>query len=1608
MDSADVSNGHNQDSVEKCGKNPWDFARKYQMDLCRKALEENVIVYLGTGCGKTHIAILLIYEMGRLIKKPQKNICIFLAPTVALVQQQAKVIADAIDFEVGIYCGSSHLKGRHDWEKEMDQYEIFVMTPQILVHNLSHCFMRMELISLLIFDECHYAQVESNHPYAEIMKVFYKADAPNLPRIFGMTASPKLGKGGSIDSLESLLHAKVYSVEENDEFEQFVSSPKVNIYYYGPETSDPSSSSYLKKLEVLKDQCVSELYSKNYDHKTTRSSKKALVRLHGNIVFCLESLGVWGALQACRILLKGDQFEQDELVVVAQDSCDESSTEKYLMEAASVFAADYIKDDFKSEMSRVEVLTKPFFSRKILRLIGLLSNFGLQPNMKCIVFVNRIITARSLTFILRNLNFLSSWKCDFLVGLHSGLKTMSLKKTNSILEKFRSGELNLLVATKVGEEGLDIQTCCLVIRFDLPDTVASFIQSRGRARMPQSEYAFLVDRGNQSEINLIERFNRDEERMNAEVASREARAVVTEFAERTYKVEKTGATISMVASVSLLHRYCSKLPRDEYFIPKPQFFYFDDVDGMICNIILPSNAPIHRLASCPQPSIEEAKRDACLKACKALHEVGALTDFLLPEQKADEESSEEFSDSECSDDEDSRRELHEMHIPNTLRKAWIADLDSFICIHCYYIKFCPNPPDRLYEQFGLFIKETLPREAENLKLVLNLARGRSVKIELIPSGIVTFAKEEMIRAEKFQTLTLKIILDRSQLNLDFISLESSDGDHLPPTFYLFLPVLLDNDKVSVNWKLIERCLSSPVFQSQKGTGDRGTILLGDSVQLANGRRNINDVVDSLIYVPCKGIFFFVSDVVTERNSYSSFKGEKKTHAEHYMKKFKIHLLHPNQPLLRVKQLFVLDNLLTKKGYSEVRDKEEHFVEVPPEICQLKVVGFSKAIGSSFSLLPSFMHRLESLLVAIDLKAKLSSSIPEGNEITATRILEALTTEICHEGFSLERLEVLGDAFLKFAVGRHLFLSHDSLDEGQLTTKRSNIVNNSNLHKLALRNNLQVYIQDQMFDPYTYYVWGRPCPVICDKKTEKDIHSTQESLDDANIEIRCSKNHHWLHKKTIADVVEALVGAFIVDSGFKAAIAFLKWIGINVVIELTQLSKICLGSKEFLPLANHTDLSAVESAVRYHFVHKGLLIQAFVHPSYNSHVGGCYQRLEFLGDAVLDYLITSYLYSAYPNLKPGQLTDLRSALVNNNSFADIAVRLSFYKHIICDCRALSDAINKYVCFVEPSGSETNLDEKPHCPKALGDLVESCMGAILLDSGFDLNYVWNIMLSLLDPVMSFSKLPPNPLRELQELCQSLDRLLEFSSEKKGRSFTVEATVNVKGAPLVACATGRSIKAAKRTISQEILSQLKAQGYKSKSISLEEVLRKSSKMQPRLIGHDEKCHQISAKSHDLNMRRTAKDGCNLEGHSRNGYTDSSPEKTSSSRRGTLNFQPIKKTNSNGGSIDSRDRVSSNGFHSRPRVTGTLRNISAKSRLYELCAGNSWKPPRFECCEEIGPSHLKEFSFKVVVEIEEAVDTIVECYGQLKLKKKEAAETAAMAALWFLRHEGYMWNEM
>ncbi|KAL1189126.1 Dicer-like protein 4 [Cardamine amara subsp. amara] len=1591
------------DPSAKMDKDPRKIARRYQVELCKKAVEENIIVYLGTGCGKTHIAVMVIYELGHLVLSPKKSVCIFLAPTVALVEQQAQVIADTINFKVAVHCGGKRtVKSHSDWDREISKNEVLVMTPQLLLHNLQHCFIRMESISLLIFDECHHAQEQSNHPYAEIMKVFYESDGLQRPRIFGMTASPVVGQGSfhsenlskSINSLENLLNAKVYSVESNVQLDGFVSSPIVKVHYYQSAMSDASQSTIIYKnmLENIKQQCLTSLNLLINTHQTQSllNMKRLLRRTHDNLIYILVNLGLWGAIQAAKIQLNSDHDVHKEPV---EENNKTKICDTYLSLATEVLSSGVAEDENASELLSLAALQEPLFSRKLVQLIKILSVFRLEPHMKCIIFVNRIVTARTLSCILNNLKLLQSWKSDFLVGLSSGLKSMSRRNMYTILERFRSKELNLLVATKVGEEGLDIQTCCLVIRFDLPETVTSFIQSRGRARMPQSEYAFLVDSENEKEMDLIENFKVNEDRMNLEITSRTSEEICPRLSEELYRVPETGACISGGSSISLLYKYCSRLPHDEFFQPKPEFQFkpAEEFGGTICHIILPANAPISEIVGSLQPSTEAAKKSACLKAVNELHNLGVLNEFLLPDSK--DEIEDELSDDEFDFDNveaRSRGELYEMLVPGLLKQKWDP---STICVnlHSYSIRFVPHPADRIYRKFGFFMKSPLPVEAETMDFDLHLAHQRSVLVKIFPSGVTEFNNDEIRLAELFQEVALKVLFERRELTPEFVPLGLQDSSRTSQsTFYLLLPICLhDESVISVDWVTIRSCLSSPIFKTPSVLAEDIVPPTGSHLKLANGCWNIDDVKNSLVFTTHNKKFYFVADICHGRNGFSPVnKSSTKSHMESIANLYGVELKHPVQPFLRVKPLCHVRNLLHDRRQKnlEPQELEEYFIEIPPELSLLKIKGLSKDIGSSLSLLPSIMHRMENLLVAIELKHVLSASIPEIAEVSGHRVLEALTTEKCHERFSLERLEVLGDAFLKFAVSRHLFLHHDRVDEGDLTRRRSNVVNNSNLFRLAIKRNLQVYIRDQALDPTQFFAFGHPCRVTCDEVAIKEVHSLDKDpgLFESNTgEIRCSKGHHWLHKKTIADVVEALVGAFLIDSGFKGAMKFLRWIGINVDFEPLQVQDACIASRRYMPLSTRNNLEELENQLEYKFLHKGLLLQAFIHPSYNRHGGGCYQRLEFLGDAVLDYLMTSYFFTVFPKLKPGQLTDLRSLSVNNKALANVAVRCSLKRFIFCESIYLHEAIEDYTNFLAATPLASGPSEGPKCPKVLGDLIESSLGAVFLDCGFNLNQVWSMMLSVLDPVKNLSNLQLSPVKELIELCQSYKWDREISAINKDGAFCVELKVTKKGCCLTASANGRNKREGMKKVAQLMITNLKAHEHITTSNPLEDVLKNSIRNEAKLIGYNEEPIDVV----DLN----GVDAENLrlnENFGEDPVTESNNSETSSTyfiRRGLPQAPSVRE-----------DRLPPKTV----REAGGPITKTAKSLLRETCVANCWKPPNFVCCEEEGPGHLKSFTYKVIVEVEDAPNMTLECYGEARPTKKGAAEHAAEAALWCLKH--------
>ncbi|VDP89369.1 unnamed protein product [Echinostoma caproni] len=163
--------------------------------------------------------------------------------------------------------------------------------------------------------------------------------------------------------------------------------------------------------------------------------------------------------------------------------------------------------------------------------------------------------------------------------------------------------------------------------------------------------------------------------------------------------------------------------------------------------------------------------------------------------------------------------------------------------------------------------------------------------------------------------------------------------------------------------------------------------------------------------------------------------------------------------------------------------------------------------------------------------------------------------------------------------------------------------------------------------------------------------------------------------------------------------------------------------------------------------------AFTHPSYHQLRGDCYQRLEFLGDAVLDYVITRFLYEDSTQHSPGVLTDLRSALVNNNIFAALAVRIGLHVYLRASSPQLLHTIDTFVRRSSHYDTHFPLEvsDDVEIPKALGDIFESLAGAIFLDSGMSLDTVWTVFYPLMkERIERYTAcIPKSPVRQLLEL-------------------------------------------------------------------------------------------------------------------------------------------------------------------------------------------------------------------------------------------------------------------
>jgi dsRNA-specific ribonuclease len=323
-----------------------------------------------------------------------------------------------------------------------------------------------------------------------------------------------------------------------------------------------------------------------------------------------------------------------------------------------------------------------------------------------------------------------------------------------------------------------------------------------------------------------------------------------------------------------------------------------------------------------------------------------------------------------------------------------------------------------------------------------------------------------------------------------------------------------------------------------------------------------------------------------------------------------------------------------------------------------------------------------------------------------------------------------------------------------------------------------------------------------------LHRTDEAPEDGNIEAEEKEGEKKegekkveLSTKTIADVVEALIGASYIHGKFDLALECIKlfklgmeWRPLAESVEKTFTMVEALDDAE-LPMDM---ISSVEKILNYSFTKKTLVVEALTHPSYTLGVRTRpYDRLEFLGDAVLDMAVSDLLYKSKENYSPGQVYLRRVAVVNQHFLAFVCLdakttNVAFMAHTLEDGSAVLEREENLVylwqCLLQ-SNSHVMEDMAVTCaryekgkekitkaleegsihpwaaltalqaPKFFSDIVESLLGAVYLDSRGHMEIVGKVLVKLnILPVLE------RIMKEGVDVLHPVSRLAQWAAKSK----------------------------------------------------------------------------------------------------------------------------------------------------------------------------------------------------------------------------------------------------
>ena len=401
------------------------------------------------------------------------------------------------------------------------------MINQIFLDLLNRAVIKPRQLNLIVIDECHHAT--KNDPYVQIMKVIKDAPANERPRILGLSASllakkvkpGELKKG--VKGLEEILMSCARTSQDLKEVIEHATAPNERISNY---SSDMDSVSL--ELKNVIDGPLKFLQMKWASGGKKFPIGNVAKNLLEDLMSILTDLGSASAAE----------FVQEALREMRKAMATRGSKESYDYALGTLGLTHLTIFDIKCREFK-EKYGKLGDSDKVKMLLLILGDIAVQHDdlsesegspkseekpikkeeLRGIIFVERRYTASSLSKLIRRKRKedkdLCRIQCDFVVGHNVGQNATSLRKEarmkskhqDEVLEKFRKGRINILIATSVIEEGVDVPKCNLVVRFDLPQNFRSYVQSKGRARNKPSLFYLLVGDNQSSKLKDIANYH---------------------------------------------------------------------------------------------------------------------------------------------------------------------------------------------------------------------------------------------------------------------------------------------------------------------------------------------------------------------------------------------------------------------------------------------------------------------------------------------------------------------------------------------------------------------------------------------------------------------------------------------------------------------------------------------------------------------------------------------------------------------------------------------------------------------------------------------------------------------------------------------------------------------------------------------------------------------------------------------------------------------------------------------------------------------------------------------------------------------------------------------